>query len=130
MTVTIPCELYSSKNSRQIFKNKKTGKFFPVMSKKAMGNESALKGLLLQAKRKMLAMKMMAGDPPWIVELKIYRKKRGRFDYVNVVQQLFDCMVGVGILPDDSADYVIPSFLPYEVDSKNPRVEITIKRAR
>lgn len=38
----------------------------------------------------------------------------------------FDCLVEIGILPDDNADELIPIFLPYEVDKDNPRVELSI----
>lgn len=128
MSIVIYTELYSSKNHKQIFKNKK-GNLFIAKPNKAMRAEQSLKAMLLQVKPQWNAMRMMAGDPPWIVELKIFRRTRVRFDYVNIVQQLFDCMTAVGMLPDDCADYVIPQFLPYEVDKTNPRVEITIRRA-
>ena len=57
----------------------------------------------------------------------IYRKTRRRFDYINIVQNLLDCMVKVGILPDDDSNHVIPAFEPYGVDKENPRVEISIR---
>jgi len=35
-------------------------------------------------------------------------------------------MVKCRLLPDDSADQMVPVFEPYEVDSEKPRVEIMI----
>lgn len=121
--IIIPIELYSSKNSRQIFVNSKTGKPFVTKSKVAKQNEKDLCRLLplyLNQWKYMTANK----EFPLKVHFKIYRKTKRAFDYINIIQNLQDCMVKCGWLPDDNADYILPVFEQYEVDSKNPRVEI------
>lgn len=126
--ITIFGTLYSSKNSKQIFRNRKTGKSFIAKSNSSMKSED---GLLLQLKsnisrwRGMVMMKAINGGP-LRVQFKIYRKTMQRFDYVNIIQSLSDQMVKAGYLPDDSADYFIPVFEPYEIDKHNPRTEIKI----
>lgn len=130
--ITIYGTLYSSKNHRQLFKNRSTGKMFIAKPKKAKDAED---GLMLQLKSNIRRWKKMQRerDPhlegehyPIRVSFKIYRKNKQRFDYVNIIQSLADQMVKAGYMPDDSADYFIPVFEPYEVDSKNPRTEIII----
>ena len=64
---------------------------------------------------------------PLKVHLFIYRKTKRRFDYVNLVQNLFDCMQMAEWLPDDDADHLIPVFDGYSVDKGNPRVEISVE---
>ena len=131
--ITIYGQLYSSKNHRQLFKNKSTGKMFIAKPQKAKAAED---GLMVQLKtnkqrwRMMIALKEKLFSPdgyyPLRVQFKIYRKNNQRFDYVNIVQSLADQMVKAGYLPDDNADYFIPVFVPYEVDASNPRCEIQI----
>ena len=124
--ITIHGTLYSSKNHTQILRNRNTGKSFVSKPKKTKQAES---GLLLQLnanKKEWGRMESSHTDYPLRVQFKIYRKTKQRFDYSNICQSIFDLMVKAGYLPDDSADYFIPVFEPYEVDPKNPRVEITI----
>lgn len=61
-----------------------------------------------------------------IVKWLILNSTRRRFDYVNIVQGLLDAMVAVGYVEDDSAEYVIPVFEPYEIDHDNPRTEVVV----
>jgi len=63
---------------------------------------------------------------PLKLNIKIYRRTRQRFDYTNICQNLFDCMVKCRLLPDDSADQLLPVFEPYEVDNLTPRVEMKL----
>jgi len=133
--ITIFGTLYSSKNSKQLFKNRGTGKMFIAKSNKSKGAES---GLLIQLKSNIVewakmkhtkfigVQQLILKSYPYRVQFKIYRKNKQRFDYVNIIQSLADQMVKAGYLPDDSADYFIPVFEPYEVDKQNPRCEITI----
>lgn len=123
--VVIPVELYSSKNSRQVLKAG-NGRTYVAKSNIAKKQEKELTEILYylmpswtQEIRKMKKF-------PVKIKFKIYRKTHRRFDYVNIVQNLLDCMVKAKWLPDDSADYVIPVFDNYEVDTKYPRVEIEV----
>lgn len=124
--ITIEGELYSSKNSRQILFNKATGRPFVSKSKVAKADEKSLCFKLLAQKQKFLS-ELKGKILPYKVVFKIYRQTHRKFDYINIIQNLCDCMVQVGILEDDCADIIIPEFEPYEVDKTNPRVEITIK---
>lgn len=124
--VVIEGELYSSKNSRQIVINKSTGRQFVSKSKVAKADEKALCYKLLAARNELLN-ELSTKTKPYRISFKIYRQTHRRFDYINIIQNLCDCMVKVGILEDDSADIIIPEFEPYEVDKNRPRVEIRVK---
>jgi Holliday junction resolvase RusA-like endonuclease len=63
---------------------------------------------------------------PLKVGFYVYSKTRRRFDWVNIVQGLQDAMVKNKYLPDDSALYLTPIFLGFDVDADNPRVEISV----
>jgi len=121
--ITINGELYSSKNSKQIAYR---GGRAVLLSSKAV--QKAKEPLLWELKLKQRTWHDMAKgkEYPLRVGFMIYRRTKGRFDYINMIQHLCDCMVEMEYLPDDNANYLIPVFLPYEVDPKNPRVEITI----
>lgn len=123
--IVIKGQLRSSKNSKRIFVNRKTGK--PFIAKSKLSAE-AQAGIVLQlnAQRKEWARMFNGKSFPLRVCFKIYRESRRRFDYVNVVQQVLDLMVRHGYLLDDDADHVIPVFEPYEVDKNNPRTIITL----
>jgi Holliday junction resolvase RusA-like endonuclease len=63
---------------------------------------------------------------PLYVEFKFYRKSRHKFDMINIAQAVQDAMVKFDWIDDDNADELIPVFVPYEYDNKNPKVEIKI----
>lgn len=122
--LSLPIELYSSKNSKQIFKTK-DGRRFIAKSDIALRNQKTYLLVLRQYRQKWQEM-IKDKSYPLRVRLKIYRKTDARFDYVNIVQLLFDCMQKSYWLPDDDAKHLIPIFEPYEVDKFNPRVEIEV----
>ena len=124
--IELPIELYSSKNSKQVFKNKRTQKHFIGKSEKSIESQKDLLKILPLYRRQFI--KMLKGkEKPYHISFKIYRKTKGRFDYVNIIQLLLDCMVKDNWLDDDNANEIIPVFEPYEVDNKNPRVIIGVK---
>ena len=124
--IELPIELYSSKNSKQVFKNKRTQKHFIGKSEKSIESQKDLLKILPLYRRQFC--KMLKGkEKPYYISFKIYRKTKGRFDYVNIIQLLLDCMVKDNWLDDDNANEIIPVFEPYEVDNKNPRVIIGVK---
>jgi len=126
MMIELPIELYSSKNSKQVFKNKRTQKHFIGKSEKSIESQKDLLKILPLYRRQFI--KMLKGkEKPYHISFKIYRKTKGRFDYVNIIQLLLDCMVKDNWLDDDNANEIIPVFEPYEVDKKNPRVIIGVK---
>ena len=122
--ITIPCELYSSKNSRRILKG--GNKLIIAKSKVAKEQESFLTAFMLLQRKKWFE-ELKGKEFPIRLSLRIYRKTRRRWDWVNIVQNLFDCMVKAGWLPDDDAEHLTPVFDGWEVDAKNPRVEIKVE---
>ncbi|NTW60788.1 MAG: hypothetical protein HGA43_16680 [Nitrospirae bacterium] len=130
ITFVIPGELYSSKNSRLPLIRRKGGKLklSVVKSRAAQRHEAELISQLHRnpaftaAWLKEFALK----DKPVRVLVRIYRGNARRFDYINICQNLFDCLVKAELLPDDDADSLIPVFEPYKIDRANPRTELTI----
>ena len=131
-TFIIPGELYSSKNSRLplIYKDP-TGKTIKqvIKSPRARDHEKRLLQLFATNPAFCASFRHEAESMPLPLRLyiKIYRRTRQRFDYTNICQNLFDCMVKSNLLSDDSADQLLPVFEPYEVDNKTPRVEIRLQ---
>ena len=123
MSITIYGELHSAKNGKDIIKV--NGRFMLISKKPVRDAEKELLIQLRQNQAEWEELKEYKRKPLYVV-FTIYRKTKRRFDYINIVQQLCDCMVKVGWLEDDSADHIIPVFQPYKVDKDNPRVEIDI----
>lgn len=123
--IILPIELYSSKNSRQIFRTK-SGRTIIAKSNASKQNERDL-CFLLNIYRKEWERLCTGKKYPFKVHLFIYRKTKRRFDYVNLSQNLFDCMQMAEWLPDDDADHLIPVFDGYSVNKDNPRVEISVE---
>lgn len=124
--ITVPFELYSSKNSKRILFNKATGRSFVAKSKQSEQNEKDLISFLVLVRGQFAAM-LKDKEKPYRLHFKIYRKTKRRFDYVNIVQGILDSLVKSGLLEDDNADILIPVFEPYEVDKYNPRTLIWIE---
>lgn len=124
--ITIKGEIYSSKNHKQLFKNRKTGKMFIAKPKKSLEIEAGLL-LQLQSQRKQWMLMIDGKEFPYRVTFDILRGTKRKFDYVNIVQHLCDLMVKAKYLPDDDADHLIPVFQPYEIDRQNPRTLITVQ---
>jgi Holliday junction resolvase RusA-like endonuclease len=121
-------ELYSKKNSKRCFV--KNGRTYVLPSKVYEKNKKAfLQQLCLSQDCKRVWQNILnfskerqGTEYPLSLKVKIFRKTRRQFDYINIIQGLQDILVEAGYLPDDSAKYFIPSFETFEVDSKNPRV--------
>ena len=124
MIFTIPGQLYSSKNSRQVFRAA-NGRTYVVKSEAAKADEVELFNKLLCIKQKFRTVAKRFAKP-YHIRFKIYRKTAGRFDYVNIIQNLCDSMVKAGLLDDDDANNLLPVFDEYKVDREKPRVEFEI----
>lgn len=124
MIFTIYGELYSSKNSRQLF-IAGNGRRYIAKSKVAKTDEVELCNKLQNIKQSFVTVAKWKLKPLHI-KFKIYRKTKRRFDYINIIQNLCDCMVRTGLLDDDNANELIPVFEPYSVDPLKPRVEMEI----
>lgn len=125
MIFTIYGELYSSKNSRQIYLNKYTGRRYVVKSDAAQADETELCNKLKNIKGQFKAV-VKSKIKPLHIKFKIYRQTKRRFDYINIIQNLCDCMVKCGLLEDDNANEILPVFEEYSVDPLKPRVEMEV----
>jgi hypothetical protein len=122
-------EVHSSKNSKRIFVNSKTGRPFISKSKASKADEGSF-ALQLNSQRAEW-LRMTAGlSYPLRVSLRFIRQTHRIFDYTNIAQGVLDAMVAAEYLPDDSMKFVIPVFLPYLVDKRFPGCEIDILTAR
>lgn len=125
MIFRIDGELYSSKNSRNIIWSKTKRRYYLLKSDIAKDNEYELCNKLKMIRADFLKETRFCSRPLKI-EFKIYRQTRRIFDYINIIQNLCDCMVKADLIPDDNANELLPVFSPYEVDKAHPRVEFRI----
>ena len=63
---------------------------------------------------------------PLYISFYFIRSSRRKFDYINPAQTVQDLMVKYGWIEDDNCDIMVPVFLGYHVDKKNPGVLINI----
>ena len=116
MTFIFPGELISSKNGRRqrAFKSKTTGKkcLAPVKSKLAYEDEMRTRKLIQDNPQFVMQWRfsMLGKRYPVRIKFMIYRKSHRRFDLITIVQNLCDCLVKEGLLPDDDAKHLIPVF--------------------
>jgi len=126
MQITLDTELYSSKNSKT-FIRLKNGRTVLVKSKQAAKQDKILKELLNKPNIRKVWVNMISNKTyPIKLGIYIYRRTRVKFDYINIVQGLFDMLVKEGYIPDDDSNTIIPVFLGHEVDKENPRVILSI----
>lgn len=127
--IHIEGEIHSSKNSRRIMRNRKTGAPFVAKSELSKNDESSF-SLQLASQRETWE-RMTAGKAyPLTLVFLFRRASRRAFDYVNMAQGILDAMVKAEYLPDDCMNYVIPAFLPYEVNKENPGCDLMIAEGR
>lgn len=125
--IRITGEIHSSKNSRQIFRNRKTNRPYVSKSKSAKNDESLLAYQFADAGNRADWLAMIAGRPfPLLVFFRFHRETKARWDFANLVQGVADAMVKAEYLPDDSVDYFIPVYGGHEVDRNFPGVEIWV----
>lgn len=124
--ITISGEIHSSKNSRQIHRNKKTGRIFVAKSKSSKADEEMLESQLLNQKE--VWNKELSGlTPPYYVEFHFIRATKRRWDFANLVQGVADAMVRVGYLEDDDVEHFIPVYSGYSINKDNPGVKFWIE---
>lgn len=147
--IFIPLNVPSLKNSKQMFKNKRTGKNFVTSSDLCKEYVSNTKIHWLMFKSRFL--KMIEGKEfPLTIQLFFIRDQHRAFDYGNISQIVWDCMSGSAYFPkvrknkelnqirnkqrkefswidDDDADHLIPDFSSgYGYDPKLPGVIIKV----
>lgn len=115
----------SSKNSKQIFKNQKTGKMFITSSKTV---KAYLKDFEYQYDVfvKEFKEQLKSKSKPYKIGFYFIRDSRRKFDYININQIVQDLMVQHGWIDDDNCEELIPVFLGYEVDKNNAGVKIEV----
>lgn len=109
----------TKKNSMQIVKNKKTGRWFPVQSK-------VYKTFRNQALKQLEA----TGEPintPVNICYTFYMDNHRRVDGLNLCAAMDDVLVEAGILTDDNRDIVAGhDGTRVYYDKDNPRTEVNI----
>jgi len=114
----------SKKNSRQIFRNRHTGRpFITTSDNYKKWHEPAI--IQLNAQKT-----LVNWNYPVRVSMKFYRESKRRWDYNNISQAILDCLVETGIIIDDDAEHCIPVFIGYEIDKERPRCEIIIEEVK
>jgi len=109
----------SSKNSRintphGSFFSKATNKYIKASAKEYTNNKDKF-------------LSLTAGLPkPLLVSFELIRRTHHKFDLVNSSQIILDLMVKNGWITDDNADEIIPFFVKYKYDKKNPGVNIRV----
>ena len=125
--ITILGDVFSMKNSKIIYTNRKTGKPFVGKNKVVQEKmDNVIRQLL--SKENIDSWKSMTKGKmhPYRIAFRIFRGTERKWDYVNVVQGILDAMVACAYIPDDSYEYVIPEFYSTQLDRINPRTEITV----
>lgn len=110
------------KNSRTVVRNTRTGRMFPIKSKKLQGAESNAYADLMEQKRRSMVLPIRT---PVNVCFTFYRGTRHRVDLSNLYEFPQDALQAAGILEDD---FLIESHDGSRrlYDADNPRTEITI----
>lgn len=146
--IFIPGDVPSLKNSKQLFKNKKTGKNFITSSDacKLYIEETRMYWDMFRLRFK----EMIRNKPyPLTIQLIFIRSEKRSFDYGNISQIIWDCMTGsiyykktknkelnkaitkrrleFAWIDDDDCDHLIPNFSAgYGYDPKLPGVIIKV----
>lgn len=115
----------SKKNSRQNFV--KNGKQISIPSK---NHSDYVKMTAMQysvfGKEFRNTVKFYELKYPLKIELTFVRSTKHRFDYCNAAQTVEDLIVKNNWIEDDSADHLIPIFIPYEFNKEVPGVKIKL----
>ena len=120
LTMTIPLQPRTKKNSSRIVTNQKTGKPFLIPSKKYKEYERDA-GYFIKGKGLRI-------DYPVNVKCVFFRKDRRRCDLPNLLNAICDILVYYEVLADDNFN-IIASMdgSRVDIDRENPRTEITIE---
>jgi len=125
--LTLEGELYSSKNSKQIVRSKKTGKSFIVDSKASQKGKKWLKPQLIDEKNKEIWRAAIKKVKKFPIHLGLYveRKTLAKWDFNNISQGLMDELVDADYFIDDNVSVVVPVYLGSH-KSSTPQVHIYI----
>lgn len=121
----------SLKNSKQIFKNARTGKMF-ITSSKTVKKYMEVYGSQWENEKTIKKFKELVRGlkKPYRVGFYFIRDSKRKFDYINALQLPLDLMTANGWIDDDNCDEIIPVILGYEVDKTNPGIRIEVEEVR
>lgn len=121
----IPKNVPSSKNSKRIIRNTKSGKPSIISSRLTMDYVRDTKWYYVLYGKEF--QKVSKNLPfPLNVDFQFIRDSKRTFDYINAAQVVQDLMVENSWVEDDNCNLLFPSFSPYLVDPKEPGVIITL----
>jgi len=120
----IPGNVPSSKNSKRVVRH---GSRTLVISSKQTMNYIKSTEAAWVISGKFFSRLISGMSKPLVVEFEFVRDSHRKFDYINPAQTVQDLMVRYGWIDDDNCDEIIPVFLPYRYDKKNPGVYINIE---
>lgn len=99
--IFIPGHVPSSKNSRMAFNNKVIPNEATRLYKKNT------QWYYIQQKSKFIK-SLVDLDQPYTIGFYFIRKSHNRFDFINALQVVQDCMVKAGWLEDDNTKFLLP----------------------
>lgn len=118
MLITIDGQAPSQKNSKQIFRNSRTGApFITSNSRVKAWQQSAVLQLRQYAR---------ADDRPVWVYYTFHVKDNRRRDIDNMIASVNDALVAAGVIKDDSWQYLTIGLGDAKIDKDNPRTELRI----
>ena len=120
--IVIPLNPVTKKNSSQILKNPKTGRFFVAPSKQYQRYEKECRWFLGRYSKLHINYKVN-------VQCLFYMKTKHIVDLTNLLESIDDVLVKYGILADDNSN-IVASHDGSRVlhDKNNPRTEVYISR--
>ena len=139
--IVIPGELISQKNSKRIlyktgmktksFSGKKASykSKVPFIASSEAANKQRVNLVRIMKSPEMKerwARETKGKEYPYIIYYRIFRRTSGTFDYINIVQGLFDAMTVAKWIPDDDKLHIRAIPQGWEKDSDNPRIEFKI----
>lgn len=123
--IYIPTEVISSKNSKRIVKNSNTVRL--IGSKASLNYKKNTSAYYMVFKNEFVNL-LKNIEKPYYIGLYFLRGTRGKFDYNNMGQTVFDRMVENNWIEDDNANFIIPVMLGHTVchNKKDAGVLITV----
>lgn len=118
--------VYSKKNSKNIVRNRTTGKMMLISNKNASKMEH---DMICMFRQECTACdrRVPATSGKVKIRMGLYRKDNVRRDLDNALTSVMDGLVGAGVIPDDSVNYVSElTIVDAGVDKAEPRVEIQV----
>lgn len=122
MKLTIKGNIPSLKNSKQIYRNSKTGRPFITASDNA---KAWMNSATVQLLSQMNELKPEPFNYPINITMVFYYKDKTRKDLDNSASGVLDALVKAKVIDDDDHKHVDNVFLQFSgYDKANPRVEI------